>query len=160
MRTRWVGLVLAASLIMNAAFVAVAGYAFLHNLSRPYADTGHVSEMGHHFYQVLGLTPAQLKKMNPMAEAFHKELNRLAVDMASKKASMIGTLSAEGATRERIESQRREMAAVQDKIQHTVIAHILDVKTILDADQRSRFFGLLRSHMTQEPPMFISTGDK
>ena len=160
MRTNWISMLLVASLTMNAAVVAVAGYAFFHNRSRAYPGSSPSDDRDHHFYEVLKLSPAQLKAMTPMADSFHEDLSRLYADMENKKTAMISMLSGEKkVTRDRIEGLRREMAVIQDMIQKTVIRHILDVKSILDAGQQERFFGLLRKSMTEEHHMFISPGE-
>lgn len=159
MQNRWMSLVLMMSLAMNTAFVAAIGYAYLHNPVRSRSDARHLSERDHHFYEVLALSQAQRKKMAPMAASFHERLNRLHADMEGKKEAMISRLSGERRSLDQLETLRMEMAAIQNKIQKTVIAHILDVKTILDADQQARFFNLLREHMIQEHPMFSPPGE-
>lgn len=153
-------MVLIVSLAMNAAFVAVAGYGYFHNFGRMSSDTGHLAEKGSHFYEMLGLTQDQLTQMTPMAESFHKQLNRLHAEMGIKKESMIRMLRGERATEEDLEALRREMAAIQDRIQKEVIAHIIHVKELLDSDQQKHFFDLLHESMTQDRPMFIHTGDQ
>jgi hypothetical protein len=153
-------MVLMISLVMNTAFVAAIGYAYLHNPVRPRSVTRHLSERDHHFYELLGLSQAQMKKMIPMAGSFHERLNRLHADMAGKKDAMISELSGERRSLDQVETVRRQIATIQNKIQKTVIAHILDVKTILDADQQKRFFNLLRENMIQEHPMFSPPGEK
>ncbi len=160
MQNKWLTMVLIVSLAMNAAFVAVAGYGYFHNRGRMRSDTGHLADKGNHFYEMLGLTQDQLTQMTPMAESFHGQVNRLHADMRIKKESMIRMLRGEKAAEERVEALRGEMAAIQDRIQKEVIAHILDVKEILDSDQQEHFFDLLHERMIQDHPMFIHTGDK
>jgi Spy/CpxP family protein refolding chaperone len=160
MRNRWVTMILVLSLAMNAAVLAVAGYGSYHNSSQPTTAAGHSPEGDHHFYEKLGLTPAQLAKMTPMAAAFHESLKSLRSEMDEKKDAMISLLGGEDVAPTRIEALRKEMAAIQDGIQKTVIAHVVDVKEILDCSQRERFFDLLRRSMTQKPGMFNRAGEK
>jgi Spy/CpxP family protein refolding chaperone len=160
MKNKWISMILVLSLAMNAAVLAVAGYGYYSNSSRPTAAAGHPSEGDHHFYEMLGLTPAQLKKMTPLAASFHERLKSLHSGMDEKKAAMIGLLADENAAPNRIEALRKEMAAIQDQIQKTVIAHVLAVKAALDSDQQERFFGLLRQSMTREHGMFSRAGEK
>ena len=95
-----------------------------------------------------------------MATSFHRRFESLHAEMDAKKDAMLGLLSGEPDESARIEALRREMAGIQDEIQKTVIAHVHDVEAILDADQRQRFFDLLRRSMFQEHGIFVSTGEK
>jgi Spy/CpxP family protein refolding chaperone len=160
MQNKWMIMVLMVSLAMNTAFVAVVGYAYLLNPDRPHPRTNHFSGRDHHFYKVLKLTPSQMQQMTPMAASFHERLNRLYAEMESRKEKMIRVLGGEKQSVDQVENLRREMAAVQNKIQKTVIAHILDVKALLDAGQQKRFFNLLREHMIREHPFFSPPGEK
>jgi Spy/CpxP family protein refolding chaperone len=147
-------MILVLSLAMNAAVLAVAGYGYYHSSSQPTTATGHSPEGDHHFYEKLGLTAAQLAKMTPMAATFHESLKNLHLEMDEKKDTLINFLGGEDVAPARIEALRIEMAAIQDGIQQTVIAHVLDVKEILDSSQRERFFDLLRRSMNRGHGMF------
>lgn len=159
MRNRWVAMILVLSLAVNAAVLVVAGYGYYHNSRQPSTAAGHSPEGDHHFYEKLGLTPAQLAKMTPMAAAFHESLKSLHSEMDQKKDVMISLLEGEDVAPTRIEALRIEMAAIQDGIQKTVIVHVFDVKEILDSGQRERFFDLLRQSMTREHGMFVRAGE-
>jgi Spy/CpxP family protein refolding chaperone len=159
MRNRWITMILVLSLAMNAAVLAVAGYGYYHNSSQPTTAVGHSPEGEHHFYEKLGLTPAQLAKMTPMAASFHESFKSLHSEMGEKKDAMISLLAGENVASTLIEGLRIEMAAIQDGIQKTVIAHVLDVKKILDASQRKQFFDLLRKSMHHEPGIYIRAGE-
>jgi len=147
------------SLAVNMAVVAVAGYNYYSSRSQPTAATGHSHDMEHHFYEVLGLSPTQLEKMTPLADSFHDRLKNLHSAMSQKKDAMINLMAGEDVGPSRIEALRMEMSAIQDNIQKTVIAHVLDVKGILNADQKERFFDLQHRSMIQEHGMFVRTGE-
>ena len=159
MKNRWIEMILVLSLAMNAAVLAVVGYNYYSNRSQPITTVGHLPERDHHFYEVLRLTPAQLAKINPMAATFHERLKHFHSEMEKKKDAMISLLKGEDVAPTRIESLRMEMAAIQDNIQKTVIAHVLDVKEILKSSQREQFFDLLRRSMIQEHGMFVRAGE-
>ena len=159
MKNRWIVMILVLSLAMNAAVLAVVGYNYYSNRSQPMTTVGHLSERDHHFYEVLKLTPAQLSKMNPMAATFHERLKHFHSEMEKKKDAMISLLGGEDVAPTRIEALRMEMATIQDNIQKTVIAHVLDVKEVLNSKQREQFFDLLRRSMTQEHGMFVRVGE-
>jgi Spy/CpxP family protein refolding chaperone len=148
-------MILVLSLAMNMAVLATVGYSYSHNKHRPAVTSSTPHEMRHHFYDVLELTPVQMTKMTPMADSFHDRLKNLHSTMNGKKDAMLQFLASQNIERARIEGLRNEMNAIQGRIQKTVIAHLLDVKAILDPDQQKRFFNLLRKNMHMEPGMFI-----
>ena len=158
MKNRWIAMLLVLSLAMNTAVLTVAGYKYYMRNRDLSEATLHSRERNYHFYEKLGLTPVQLAKMNPMANTFHKSLKSLHSDMEAKKIAMINLLSGENVSPARIEEIRKEMATIQDSIQKVVIAHVLDVKEVLDPSQRKRFFELLSKSMHQEPGIFIRAG--
>jgi Spy/CpxP family protein refolding chaperone len=160
MKNRWIEIILVLSLAMNAAVLAVAGYNYFGSSSHPAKTAGHSQVMAHHFYNVLGLSTIQLDKMTPLVDSFHDRWKDLHSKMGAKKDAMINFLESEGESQTQIEALRKEMAAIQDGIQKTVIAHVLDVKEILDSSQRERFFDLLRRHMAQDKGMFVEAGGK
>ena len=160
MQNRWIAMILVLSLAMNTAVLTVAGYKYYKQNRRLSEATLHSQERNYHFYQKLGLTPVQLAKMNPMANTFHKSLKSLHSDMEAKKIAMINLLSGENVSPARIEEIRKEMATIQDSAQKVVIAHVLDVKEVLNPSQRKRFFELLSKSMHQEPGIFIRAGEQ
>ena len=158
MQNRWISMVLIVSMAMNAAFIAVVGYGYFRNRSRHDQDAPYHLNNGHHHYETLELTQTQMKKMTPIAGLFHEQLDRLHADMEIKKKAMINVLRGAKATDIQVDELSREMAAIQDRIQKMVIAHIFDVKAILDNSQQVRFFELLHESMTKERHMFIPAG--
>ena len=155
MKNKWT-MVLVLSLAINTAVLAAAGYNYYSSSSRPSTVAGHSHDVEHHFYQVLGLSTTQLQKMTPLADSFHERLKSLHSEMVQKKDAMINLLGDEGVSPTRIAALRMEMAAIQDSMQKAVIAHVLDVKQILDSNQQKRFFDLLRRSMTQGNGMLVS----
>ena len=67
-------------------------------------------------------------------------------------------LSREEAGSRKIERLRKEIAGVQDQIQREFITHLLDVREILDPEQKEHFFELLRRGMKQENNWFSKQG--
>jgi len=159
MRNRWIVMFLVLSLAMNTAVLAAVGYNFYRNCRQPSTTDGHSHDREHHFYEVLGLSPTQLEKMAPMADAFHRRLKKFHSAMEHKKDVMLNLLGEEGVNQTRIETLRKEMATIQDNVEKTVIAHVLDVKKILDDSQRKQFFDLLRKSMHYESGMYIRAGE-
>lgn len=158
MQNRWISTVLIVSVAMNAAFIAVAGYGYFRNRSMHDSGASHLLRQGRHHYEALELSQTQLEEITPIATVFHKQLDHLHGDMEIKKKAMINVLRDEKPSQQQVDALRKEMAAIQDRVQAMVIAHILDVKAILDSGQQERFFELLNESMSKDPQMFIPAG--
>ncbi|OGR12742.1 MAG: hypothetical protein A2097_10865, partial [Desulfobacula sp. GWF2_41_7] len=139
MKNKRLTLILVLSLSMNAAFLLVTGYGWYYG-NRPTPEICHFTGKEIHFYQELGLTPAQLAAMKPLADRFHQNLDLLSSDMKAHKETMIRLLENHDVSLAETGNVRREMAAIQNRIQQAVIDHVLDVKKILDPEQQNHFF--------------------
>jgi Spy/CpxP family protein refolding chaperone len=92
--------------------------------------------------------------MEPLARSFHGRLGELASAMEVKRQLLIDLLQKDSDT-SAIEKLRKEMAGIQDEIQHEVIVHIKKTKEILDPRQQERLFDLMRRRIadkTSAPP--------
>jgi len=148
MRSKWLILVLVLSLAINAAVLATMGYHYYLSASAKTVEPCPMSPGDSHLYQSLGLSNAQLSRMEPIAQKFHARLGELVALMEQKKETLIALLQKERDPMS-IENLRKEMAAIQDEIQKEVITHIMESKKILDPDQQQRFFDLMRQSMVQ-----------
>ena len=148
MRSKWLIIVLFLSLAVNAGVLATMGYHYYLSASSKTMAPCPVSPGDSHLYQSLGLSSAQLSKMEPLAQKFHGRLAELGVAMEGKKELFVDLL-AKGGDPSGIENLRKEMAGIQDDIQKEVISHIIETKKILDPNQQQRFFDLMRQNMIQ-----------
>ena len=147
MRSKWLTLILILSLAVNAGVLASMGYHYYVNASDRSSAPCPMSPGDSHLYQSLGLSKAQLEKMDPLAQKFHGRLAELGAAMGEKKEVLV-TLLRNNSDPVKIENLRKEMAGIQDEIQKEVITHITELKKILDPDQQQRFFDLMRQSMT------------
>ena len=147
MKSKWLTVVLVLSLAINAGVFLSMGYHYYVNASTSSTAPCPMSPGDSHLYQSLGLSNAQLAKIDPLAQKFHGRLAELGAVMEEKKETFI-TLLQENGDPVKIENLRKEMAGIQDEIQKEVILHITEVKRILDPDQQRRFFDLMRRSMT------------
>jgi Spy/CpxP family protein refolding chaperone len=145
MRSNWLTGILILSLAVNAAVIGTLGYHYFIKQTKSTAAPCF-SEGDRHLYQSLGLSEDQLKQMEPLAEAFHRRMSEMNASMEGKKIRMIDLLQKD-VHPERIDALRREMASIQDRIQEEVIAHIADIKGILNPSQQEQFFNLMRQSM-------------
>jgi Spy/CpxP family protein refolding chaperone len=160
MKSKWFTVVLILSLAINAGVFVSVGYHYYVNASTPSTAPCPMSPGDSHLYQSLGLSNAQLAKIDPLARRFHGRVAELGAAMEEKKVALV-TLLQENGNPVKIENLRKEMAGLQDEIQKEVIMHITEVKKILDPDQQRRFFGLMRQSMTHgQSPWLPTKGGK
>jgi len=148
--------VLVLSLAVNAAIIATTGYHYYLGASAKSLAPCPMSPAEGHLYQSLGLSDAQLSKMDPLAQKFHSRLEELGAAMESKRKLLVDLLSKDGDAAS-IENLRKEMAGIQDDIQKEVISHILETKKILDAKQQQRFFNLMKQSIASGKNSWFST---
>jgi Spy/CpxP family protein refolding chaperone len=160
MRNKLIVSLLTLSLAMNVAVLSVVGYNFYYHRQQQPLIQSFSSQKNHHFYQALGLTPAQQARMEPMAHLFHQRLEALYSTIKIKKELFVKLLSQKNIDQTQIDRLRKQIAAIQDKIQKIVISHLLDVKLILNEDQQERFFALLSKSMNKEQCFFLNNGDQ
>ena len=146
MRSRWLTVVLVLSLAINVGVLASMGYHYYRNTCLTSSAPCPLSPGDSHLYQSLGLSDAQLSKMEPLARKFHGRLSELGAAMGGKREHLVDLL-AKDADPAGIENLRREMANIQDEIQREVISHIMETKKILDAKQQQRLYVLIKESM-------------
>jgi Spy/CpxP family protein refolding chaperone len=159
MKSKWLTVVLVLSLAINAGVFLSMGYHYYVNASTSSTAPCPMSPGDSHLYQSLGLSDAQLAKIDPLAQKFHGRLAELGAVMEEKKETFI-TLLQENGDSVKIENLRKEMAGIQDEIQKEVITHITELKKILDPDQQQRFFNLMRQSMTRAQSPLSTNGGK
>ncbi len=159
MKSKWLTIVLILSLAINAGVFVSMGYHYYVNASTSSTAPCPMSPGDSHLYQSLGLSNAQLGKIDPLAQKFHGRLAELGSAMEEKKELLV-TLLQKNSDPVKIENLRKEMAGIQDEIQKQVITHITELKKILDPDQQQRFFNLMRQSMTRAQSPLSTNGGK
>ncbi len=156
MRVKWWVLVLILSLTVNGAVFAIVGYNYYCDIFFTPSPSCPVYSTGGHLYKELGLSSSQLKRMDSLAHVFHAKLERLGSRMHGKRGLLVDLLRQEPIDLEKVEHLRKDIANIQDEIQREVIAHIQEIKDILDPEQEKRFFDLLRTSMENEGDFLLS----
>ena len=146
MRSKWLTVLLALSLAVNAGVLATMGYHYYCDASPTSSAPCPISPGDGHLYRSLGLSDLQLSKMEPLARSFHGRLAELGATMEGKKQLLIDVLRKDSDP-VAIEKLRNEMARIQDEIQNEVIVHVTETKKILDPEQQQRLFDLMRQSM-------------
>ncbi len=147
MRTKVFMSILILSLFINVAILATVGYHYYRNTCLTPSSPCPLNQENHHLYQSLGLSVAQTTKMELLSKTFHSRLETLGATMETKRNLLIDHLEHGGNDFGPIEETRKEIAVIQNAIQKEVVMHIIQTKTILNAEQQKRFFEMLRSSM-------------
>lgn len=95
-----------------------------------------------------------LKKYNGLSyeeiarimDRFVGAIDSLPTRPRQKRELLLNLLTREEVDAGAVEGLRKDMAGIQDQIQREVIAHILDMKKILDSEQETHFFQLLQMY--------------
>jgi hypothetical protein len=135
--------VMVLSLAFNASILGSMGYQYYRDASMAKVAPCPLSPAHQHLYQQLGLSTPQLAQMEPLAQKFHERLGKLGMAMKGKNERLLGLLGQKVVDPAQVEGLRKEIAGMQDEIQKEVIAHILESKKILDAQQQEQFFALM-----------------
>ncbi len=149
MKPRWLIYILILSLAMNAAILATVGYRFWRGSGSHPPSTCPLDQGERYLYEDIGMSKSQLAEMALLAKTFHGKLDLFKTAMFEKKAVLVDLLSRETVDATAIENIRRDMAAIQDDIQREIVAHILQVKKIMDIKQQQRFFEIMRHNVAQ-----------
>jgi len=155
MKSKWLAVILVLSLAINAGVLATMGYHYYISASTKPLVPCPLSPGDSHLYQSLGLSNAQLAKMEPLAQKFHGRLSELGAAMEGKRGLLVDLLAKDGDPAS-IENLRREMASTQDEIQREVISHIIETKKILDAKQQQRLYDLIKKSMASGKSPLLS----
>ncbi len=103
-------------------------------------------------YEALDLSKEQQLVFDAERDRFHGLMMETRQSIRSKQDELIQLLFVEKPDHTVIYSKQQEILALQDKVQHDVIAHILDIRAQLSREQRDRFSALLRERMAQQAP--------
>jgi Spy/CpxP family protein refolding chaperone len=131
------------SIVLNFAFIGTAGYAWLS--SRSAANTPPRDSP--FLYQELNLTQDQLDRVIPIRDRFHAQMFEIGNSVKAKQLGLIDLLAAQNVDHGAVNSFQGEIQALQQKMQDTIIAHILEETKIFTAEQRGRFFRLMKERV-------------
>jgi Spy/CpxP family protein refolding chaperone len=158
MKVNLKAVVIAFSLILNVIFIGI----FTARTFQIFNPDRKIDELMKPPFLQLDLSAEQLARFKSARETFIGELHEMAQAVGEKQIELIDLLAAsppdEGAIKMKQEEIRRLQAATQDR----VIAHWLRESSILNPEQRSRFFQLVKAHIkgsVQAYPPFVKSSE-
>jgi len=150
--------VLLLSLLLNLSFLGAAGFTYyrqtqrsiIHNV-RERLPFGAATQA--HIFEPLSLKPEQLKFFQEKAGSFHEALNGKHRRVAELRLSLLDLMRKENPDRTSIEAAISEMNGAQREMQELIIAHMLELKSMLDKEQQKTFADLIQKAMTEQSGM-------
>jgi Spy/CpxP family protein refolding chaperone len=147
MKRHWVGLALAASLLVNAGVLGAVVYAAWQRGGPgelPYFGMPHEN-----LPEYLGLTAAQRANWHAMEQGFLADLTSDAREIAAHRERMIRTIFGERADPAAVEAERAAIFALQERQQRRIIGQLLKERDVLAPEQRAK----LAAHLLRQAPM-------
>ena len=140
MKTNYMTLAFIFSAILNLVFIVSTAWFRLPPLSasgRPPAGCSLLFEQ-------LGLTRDQADELQTLRDGFHGRMNRIGSDIRRRQAQFVDLLSAPSPSMEDITAAKEEIRDLQGLMQVMLTRHLMESRTVMTADQYSRFLGLFR----------------
>ncbi len=131
------------SIVLNVAFV---GTWLAHAVwARWQPVVGGPGEVWCPLHRELNVTPDQWAQIEPLLLQFRGEAEAVCERGRQLREEMLDLLSAAEVDRSAVAGKQEEILGVQREMQELVIAHFLAQREILSAEQRERFFELIRT---------------
>lgn len=152
---------LAVSLLLNFSLLGAAGYTHYRQTRHTPALVGDGvqgptplgSTTQAHLFEALSLKPEQLKLFQEKAALFHKALDNKKTKVDRLRGFLLDLMRTDNADRKAIEATIAEISGAQYDMQEIVVAHMLEFKSMLDADQHRKFFDLIEGAMAGKKEM-------
>ena len=103
-----------------------------------------------HIFETLALKPDQLRIFQEKAGLFHEALDKKQTRVAALRISLLDLMRADNPDRNAIQAAIAEISEAQREMQESVVAHMLEFKSMLDKDQAKKFLGLIQGAMTEK----------
>lgn len=149
MKGRPLAYIFALSLSLNAGFLGTMAYR--HFTTPPLTPpTCPFNSSDQRLYKSLGLSSEQMDSMRPLANSFHANLRELQASATEQRDALLMLLEAEKLDIPAIKAANAELSARQARLQSAVMAHLLDMKRILNLAQQKEFFRLMRQTLGRD----------
>ena len=102
-------------------------------------------EFVHFFYQ-LGLSKEQLAQIEPMAHDFHMTIDALSKRILEERNMIIMEIKKDDPNLEAIDLHHQAISEAQAHIQKLVVQHFLEMKAIMNSDQKKMFLAAMENN--------------
>ena len=113
-------------------------------------------------YQTLHLTQEQERKFDPIRRTFHARVGEVGGEIKREQLRLVDLLAKPEPDRSSVRETQERIRDLQKHMQEAVIGHLTEESSVLTADQRARFFRILRERIEKaepaSPPWMRPTG--
>ncbi len=151
--------ILIVSLVLNFSFLGAAGYTHYKQTRYRPTPSGYGVPVhgplsgGTHLFEDLALKPEQLEAFHEKALPFHAAIAKKRQEVDLLRASLFGLMRADKPDQKAIEASIAQINRAQEEMQKTVVAHMLEFKSMLDKDQQQKFLNMIEGAMGQHREM-------
>lgn len=140
----------AASLAMNLGVAAMFGQRFFK--TRPVNNSigCPIISNDDRLHALLGLSPAQLTAMKPLARDFHENIDKISSEIHAKRDRMMSMMEDDDVDMVKANQTRQDILSLQATLQQTVFEHILHMKQLLNENQKKLLFQAMRQSLAQQ----------
>lgn len=149
MRNSTLKYLLLVSLLLNVAFLGTVGYRFFQQRSYWTSPFGPRLPRERFLFEELALAPQQIEAMKQRTIPFRVELDRRRAEIAGKRKELLAFMRRDEPNQPAIRALIAEISAMQEKMQHRVAAHILEVKAMLNKEEQESFLDLIENVMSK-----------
>ncbi len=143
--------VLIVSVILNLSFLGAAGFTYYKESAYRRSLTMHELHMGGaHLFESLALKPEQLKAFQKKALPFHEQMAKKREETDRLRGALFSLMRADHPDQKAIEATIDQINATQQEMQKTVVVHMLEFKSMLNAEQQKKFLNMVESAMAEQ----------
>ncbi len=143
MKKNLITLAMIFSVVLNLGFIGIYCFQRADLYARKQGHASHKQFL----YEELNLSPEQLEKFEPGRDSFHAYLNRQGKRIQARRLELIDLLAEDVPDRKAIEAKHKQIQLLQQQMQTRVIDHFINESSILTAEQRKKFFVLIKGRI-------------
>lgn len=145
------------SVVLNVAFLGT----YLYKAGPRWMRGDHRQGEGLPF-QSLNLTLEQEKKFDPIRLKFHARVGEISGEIKREQLRLVDLLAQPEPDLNSVRETQMRIRDLQKRMQDAVIGHLIEESAIFTADQRARFFRILRERIEKaeqaSPPWMKPAG--
>lgn len=143
--------ILLLSLLLNVSVLATGGYLYYRNSGERISPFAPGRQSGGHLFEELSLTQEQGRAVRAKAAPFHAEMEANKSAIARKRRELMALMRAPAPDRRAIEALLADICGMQREAEGMIVAHILEIRSLLDGERQGKFLALIENAMGGEP---------
>lgn len=140
---------LAASLVLNLTVLSTVGFLYYQKSSSWVSPFGTVMKRDRFLFEELSLRPEQRQALRERAIPFRAEIDRQRQEIGLKKKALLALMRTGNPSPDTVAAAVAEIGGMQERMQHTIVMHMLEMKGMLGREQQEKFLDLIEKAMTE-----------